>query len=403
MWPSAPTIQFCTLCGKIRVSLLAKGESSVRLCYTLLSPTFGMHQYTADLANRAARAGHEVHLITSTRYPADRYLPEIQVHTPITTHNTGFSLTELRRSPHAARIIDTTIRGIAPDVVHFTGPHLWDPTLLKMLRRDAIPTVHTLHDLDPHPGTVYGPLLHIWNRNVLRCADHILIHAQCYHQRLQAHGIAPARLTCTPLLHLFLGHTWLDEVEALAAEVSYAPEVLFFGRLESYKGIDALMTAWAMMESRHKGEDGPRLILAGPGRLERIWAGPLPDGVELRNRLIEDAEALELFRRCSLIVLPYTGATQSALVPAAYFFRKPVMVSRSGALEEYVEEGLTGWVVEPEHPASLARCLDAALADPAALIAMGTTGRIWYEARRKAEGQALLGMYEQLANGQAAP
>ena len=29
----------------------------MRVCYVLLSPTFGMHQYTADLANRmAARA-----------------------------------------------------------------------------------------------------------------------------------------------------------------------------------------------------------------------------------------------------------------------------------------------------------------------------------------------------------
>ena len=26
----------------------------MRICYVLLSPTFGMHQYTADLANRLA-------------------------------------------------------------------------------------------------------------------------------------------------------------------------------------------------------------------------------------------------------------------------------------------------------------------------------------------------------------
>ena len=28
---------------------------AMRLTYVLLSPTFGMHQYTADLANRAAQ------------------------------------------------------------------------------------------------------------------------------------------------------------------------------------------------------------------------------------------------------------------------------------------------------------------------------------------------------------
>ena len=36
----------------------------MRICYVLLSPSFGMHQYIADLANRMAQAGHEAHLVT---------------------------------------------------------------------------------------------------------------------------------------------------------------------------------------------------------------------------------------------------------------------------------------------------------------------------------------------------
>jgi hypothetical protein len=32
----------------------------MRLVYALLSPTFGMHQYTADLANRMAQASGDV-------------------------------------------------------------------------------------------------------------------------------------------------------------------------------------------------------------------------------------------------------------------------------------------------------------------------------------------------------
>ena len=41
----------------------------MRICYVVLSPTFGMHQYTADPANRMAAAGHELHLVTTTRAP----------------------------------------------------------------------------------------------------------------------------------------------------------------------------------------------------------------------------------------------------------------------------------------------------------------------------------------------
>jgi starch synthase len=208
-------------------------------------------------------------------------------------------------------------------------------------------------------------------------------------------GIPAERVTCTPLLHLFLGHTWLGEVEHLAQAVRYEPCVLFFGRLERYKGVDQLLAAWAMMDAGN-GRDA-RLILAGRGDLERLWPGPLPPRVEVHNHLIKDAQAVELFRRCGLLALPYTGGTQSALIPAAYFFRKPVVVAPSGALEEYVADGETGWVVEPEHPSSLARCLSAMLSDRDRLVRMGMAGRAWYDARRDVEEAELRRMYHRVA------
>ena len=107
-------------------------------------------------------------------------------------------------------------------------------------------------------------------------------------------------------------------------------------------------------------------------------------------------EAIELFRRCGLLVLPYVDATQSALIAAAYYFHKPVVVTRAGALPEYVADGLTGRVVEPGHPAALARCLDEMLNDPARLARMGTAGRAWYESHRAAEEHALIEMYRRL-------
>ena len=109
-------------------------------------------------------------------------------------------------------------------------------------------------------------------------------------------------------------------------------------------------------------------------------------------------EAMDLFRRCGLLVLPYLDATQSALIPAAYYFRKPVVVTWTGALPEYVQEGQTGWLVEPDHPPSLARCLDSALTDPARLAEMGAAGRAWYDGRRTVEQQVLEDMYERLVD-----
>ena len=268
---------------------------------------------------------------------------------------------------------------------------------MSALQEKGIPVIHTLHDLDPHPGSLYGSLLHVWNRRIARTADHVLVHGHRYAERVRKLGAPTERITYVPLLHLFLGHTWLGQLEQLTDGVSYEPMILFFGRLERYKGLDNLLTAWSMMMGAD-GDTGTQLLVAGPGRLERIWAGALPASVEFLNRLISDEEAIALFRRAAMLVLPYTGATQSALIPAAYFFRKPVLVSPSGALHEYVEDGRTGWVVESAHPPSLARCLAAAIGDIDRLARMGEAGRVWYEGRRAQEEATLLGLYTHMAS-----
>jgi glycosyltransferase involved in cell wall biosynthesis len=371
----------------------------MRICYVQLSPTFGMHQYASDLANRMAQAGHDVHLVTTTRVPADRYLSSVKVQTPVTLSNTGFSRESL--GVHNLRRVYSVIKDLNADVVHFTGPHLWNAVLVKALVRKGVGVVHTLHDLDPHLGTRHGFLLRIWNQRILRWSKHILVHGEIYRERLLSQGFSPERVTFTPVLHLFLSPGYLNLLSTqLATSIQYQSWALFFGRVERYKGADHLLTAGAMMKNADGGQT--QIVLAGPGDLSTVWAGPLPPNVEVRNRLIPDDEAIDLFRRCGFVVLPYIDATQSALVGAAYYFRKPVVVTRTGALPEYVEDDQTGRIVEPGHPASLARCLEDMLSDPIRLAQMGAAGRIWYDAYREIEMTTLLEMYRGVAQGQPA-
>lgn len=384
----------------------------MRIVYVLLSPTFGMHQYTADLANRLVTE-HDIYLVTTTKLPYDRYCPTIEIHTPLTSTGTGLSLEGLRFGQ--AGDLARYIMQLRPGLIHFTGPHLWNVPLVRHFVGQGIPTVHTLHDLDPHKGTRLKALLHIWNSLIIRSADHILVHGQQYRQRLLSSGLQPEKVTYTPLLHLFLSYErnlTLSELERCdgALDVTYEPFILFFGRLEGYKGVDYLLTAYAELTSAMEYAERagsttpgmPELVLAGAGPLSALWVGNVPRGVQILNELIGDRKALDLFRRCSLVVLPYVDATQSALIPAAYFFRKPVIVTRAGALPEYVDDQRTGFVVEPDHPPSLARAMAVALQDPDRLRQMGETGRAWYEQRRRDETKSLLFLYKNAAGGRTA-
>lgn len=359
----------------------------MRIAYVLLSPTFGMHQYTADLAYHQAVRGVDVHLVTTRTYPADRYGPQVTIHTPVATRSTGFAPDGLAAGQ--LRDVQRTLVALQPDVVHVTGVHLWNVFLVRWLSRRRIPCIHTVHDLDPHAGVRFSRLIRLWNRLILRSASHILVHGRVYRDRLLAMGLPEQRVTFTPLLHLFLSQSAFAELNLDALE--YQSWGLFFGRLERYKGITDLLTAATMLS---KDEQTKCLVLAGPGSPDGVDLGTLSPRVEVRNRLIQDAEAVDLFQRCGVLVLPYRDATQSALVAAACFFAKPVIVTRTGALPEYVQAGETGWIVPPGDPTALAACLDTALADPARLQRMGSTGRGWYDDQRRQEASTLAAMYE---------
>ncbi|MEI2689528.1 MAG: glycosyltransferase [Anaerolineae bacterium] len=353
----------------------------MRLIYLLLSPTFGMHQYTADLANRqAAQPGMEVHLVTTATLPRDRYSPAVRIHTPVSTRGTGFSreglnLPALRRilqtidaiaplSPSPSPLLPLSpspppsLSPSPPPTIHLPAVHLWNLALAPALRRRGYRVIQTLHDLDPHAGVRFPALIRLWNRLMLRSVDRVLVHGELYRQRLLAQGVAPQRVVAVPLLHGFLSYAHSGLPAALADQaVACQPWALFFGRLEAYKGVGTLLEAAELAGQAGQTGAGPRLVLAGQGDLAAIWPGPLPAGVELRQRRIDDAEAGELFRRCGVLVLPYLDASQSALVAAAYAFGKPVIVTRSGALPEYVQEGVTGWIVPPGDAAALAQTL----------------------------------------------
>jgi glycosyltransferase involved in cell wall biosynthesis len=413
------------------------------ITYVLLSPTFGMHQYAADLANRMAngvsqmadgRSAHsrelsavsypEVALVTTRAYPRDRYSSTIRIKTPLTSHGTGFSregldLTAYRRVLASIYGVSTSRLSNVLPIIHFTGVHAWNVPLVYTFRRRRFPVIHTLHDLNPHGGVRHGRLIGLWNQLIIRSGCHLLVHGRCYREELLSLGLPGSRVTQLPLLHGFWkyaggvsqmadgilppgilkGHDVADrQKEVLFGNELYrTPLVLFFGRIEVYKGVDVLLAAW---ESLLNDLPDARLVLAGPVATGVVLP-TLPLGVELRDRRIEDDEAFDLFRSASLLVLPYRDATQSALIAAAYTFNLPVIVTKTGALPEYVVEGETGWVVPPADPKALTSALRAALANPARLHAVGQAGRAWYNERRREEEEALAAMYEKVSGSSA--
>ena len=138
-----------------------------------------------------------------------------------------------------------------------------------------------------------------------------------------------------------------------------APTLLFFGFVRPYKGLDTLLEALALL----KEEPHCQLVVAG-----EIWGHALEwvmllekmslsGQVRLENRYITEAEVAVYFAAADLVVLPYRSATGSGVIKMAHSHGRPVLVTRTGALPDAVDEGITGYVVPPEDPAALAQAI----------------------------------------------
>lgn len=120
--------------------------------------------------------------------------------------------------------------------------------------------------------------------------------------------------------------------------------LLFFGRIDKYKGIEDLCKAYIDLPKKLKEQK--QLIIAGNGVLSKneIKLISQEENIILINRFIEDGEMKWLYKNSKAIVLPYKEASQSGVLPIAYYFYKPVIISNQKGLVENVMAGETGYI-----------------------------------------------------------
>jgi len=249
------------------------------------------------------------------------------------------------------------IRKYKPDVIHIQDSVNWRIFLLALLNKNERLIV-TIHDVQSHAGESNGwkDIFHRW---LLKKANKIIVHGEFLKKQFQERFVDLMKnVYVIPHGVLSVYQKWdeptVREVEGL---------VLFFGRISHYKGIDVLLKAWPIV-SREISTS--KLVIAGKGQdispyLEMI--GELKN-VEVDNRFIPHDEVPNLFRRASLVVIPYIEASQSGVIALAYAFSKPVVVTEVGSLPEVVDEGETGFIVSPNNHEALAEAIVKILENP---------------------------------------
>lgn len=138
-----------------------------------------------------------------------------------------------------------------------------------------------------------------------------------------------------------------------------AQELLFYGFVRPYKGLDVLIEALARCCSQDIALTVAGEFWQGEARARaRIAELGLGDLVEIAPRYHSELETAALFDRADVVVMPYLSATGSGVLGLALHYGRPVIASAVGGLADIVEDGVTGLLVSPGDADALARAID---------------------------------------------
>ena len=144
-----------------------------------------------------------------------------------------------------------------------------------------------------------------------------------------------------------------EEAEELLGLEKGKKNILFFGLIRSYKGLDILLEAFRSLPEEYQ------LIVAGEpyGSFEKyqsiIDSLPGKDRIKVIPDYIKDSEVKKFFSAADVTVLPYRSATQSGISSISYHFEVPMIVTDVGGLKSTIGDRGTGLVAPEADPSAI--------------------------------------------------
>lgn len=365
----------------------------------LYTPVVGGLERHVELLTEALRGrGHDVHVAALSR-PHDgavdvSMLPSWLGRVPRVHQDASRPLHPTFPDPGVVAALRRLLAKLRPDVVHVHG---W--ILYSALRAvgDAYPLVVTLHDyglvcpkktLMDGDGVCGQPCLSQCVRagrqqygtgKAVGLAVGLRV-GQRWHGRVDrfiavseavasvsAQGVGTGRAqvrVIPPFLPSGLGSATSAERPAFLPERN--GYLLYVGALGRHKGVHVLLEAHALL-----GNDAPPLLLIGTG----TWPEPLPPGVTIA-REVPHPVVMAAYAASSVTVVPSVCAEAFGQVATeAMSVGVPVVASRTGGLQDIVEDGVTGVLVPPGDAGALAGALRRLLSDPTERSRLGAASR----------------------------
>ena len=245
------------------------------------------------------------------------------------------------------------LRAHSYDLVHIQWllHYKTDIIFLGIIKKLGPKIIYTAHNILPHRSgkKQYADLSKIYNK-----VDRILVHGEQTRREfsdlyedfknkvsIQRHGSFNGQSTKSDRMLVN---------EDILAKMDVSNKLfIFFGNIFYNKGVDRLAKIWL-----ENFKDLQQYLLIIAGKKDRNYKELNEIEAEIKactnilyiDHFIEDNLLNYLLEQSQLVLLPYRSASMSGVVFTAAEFKKPVLATKTGAIEEYLEDEINSFLVD---------------------------------------------------------
>lgn len=338
----------------------------------IIDPSLFTWPYDHALAEGLAENGHSVklyakHLADGEQGKNDPYLVEF--------FYKGFESPAIKKLPKKAFLalkglahiwgmtrLLLTLRRERPDAIHFqwTPLAVIDQFFIPQFRKIA-PTILTVHDSSPFNNNPSAALQRIGAVKIMGKFDSLIVHTEHARSTLGRYGLDPAKINRIPHGVLDAPVVKINDGSNQNTNNDDTVNMLLFGQVKPYKGLDILIEALAKLDASTKAKC--RLNVVGRPQMEmqplfdRAKELGVDDRISYDLRFIDDAEIPGIFLSNQIMVMPYREIDASGVLMISLAVGRPIIASRIGLFKELLEEDTHALLIDQSKPEELAAAI----------------------------------------------
>lgn len=312
--------------------------------------------YTVQLANSLSKKGLDVNIMLNYQ-DFDEFDEFLENNVNKLLKNKIKSLYDIKYNIKLFFDILNKIKELKPDIIHLQEGNLFWILILIFVKEYSLIT--TFHDIMLHPGR---NKLNIFITQIVRFflikkSKYIFVHGK----KLKNDFMLEYKYPKEKIIVISMGEINVSPFKKYFNEnITEDNSILFFGWIAPRKGLKYLIES----EKYIKREINDfKIVIAGKVGGDGQYYKECMDLIgnnsnfKVYPHFISWIDGACLLQKCNMVVLPYVEVSQSGVIPTAYGFEKPVIITNVGSMPEIVDEGETGYIVPPKDSKSLAKAI----------------------------------------------